>query len=173
MADLISDEQWSEFQRDGFFRLGCVMQDGELSDLSTRMDDIMLGRAPLDYDRIAMQLDSDPERGGMPGPQSKGHKGATLAYRKIQDLEFDPLFLAFLQKPIFQRICERAYGKRVSIACVRRRSLASGRCLARIVHKQPPMNTDERVFAAFDIYTEIRSRKDVTIRVYPRLSVVS
>ena len=45
-----------------------------------------------------------------PGPQSKGHKLATLSYRKIQDLEFDPLFLRYMQRPLFKHICERAYG---------------------------------------------------------------
>jgi len=78
-----------------------------------------MGAATIDYDHVMMQLDSDPERDGNPGPQSKGHKLATLAYRKIQDLELDPLFLAFLQKPQFREVCEKVYGKDTPVACFR------------------------------------------------------
>ena len=119
MSGHISDAQWAQFEKDGFLHLGNVMDDGELEALQTRMDDIMLGTAPIDYDKVMMQLDRDPERDNKPGPQSKGHKGATLLYRKIQDLEYDPLFLAFLQKPIFRAVCARAYGEDTDIACFR------------------------------------------------------
>ena len=53
------------------------------------------------------------------GPQSRGHKGATLAYRKIQDLELDPLFCAFLTRPLFLEICARIYGDHTPIALFR------------------------------------------------------
>ena len=92
--------------------------EAELEALQQRMDDIMLGRAPLDYDRMAMQLDREPGT-GKPGPQSKGHKGATLSYRKIQDLEYDPHFLAYMQKPLFRHICARVYGDETTVACYR------------------------------------------------------
>lgn len=48
----------------------------------------------------------------MPTPRSnpKGFKGATLDYRKIQDREFDPLFLRYMQQPEFAEICRRTYG---------------------------------------------------------------
>ncbi len=48
-------------------------------------------------------------------PQTLGHKGATRAYRKITGLEFDPLYLAYMQKPLFHHVCQRAYGKDVPI----------------------------------------------------------
>ena len=66
-----------------------------------------------------MQLDRDPGRGNKPGPQSLGHKGATLGYRKIEKLETDPLFLAYMQHPLFQHICARAYGRNTDIGCLR------------------------------------------------------
>lgn len=115
----ITDTQWAQFEEAGYLHLGNVMDDGELVALQTRIDDIMLGKASIDYERVMMQLDRDPERDNKPGPQSKGHKGATLLYRKIQDLEFDPLFLSFLQKPIFESVCARAYGEATPIACFR------------------------------------------------------
>ena len=118
MADKLSEQQWRQFETQGYLRLGKVLSDEELAVLQQRMDDIMLGRAPLDYDRMAMQLDREPGT-GKPGPQSKGHKGATLSYRKIQDLEYDPYFLAYMQKPLFRHLCARVYGESTAVACYR------------------------------------------------------
>ncbi|MBT4137047.1 MAG: phytanoyl-CoA dioxygenase family protein [Candidatus Latescibacteria bacterium] len=119
MSTQISDQQWAQFEEAGFLHLGNVMDNGELEQLQVRMDDIMLGKASIDYDRVMMQLDRDPERDNKPGPQSKGHKGETLLYRKIQDLERDALFLDYLQKPIFRSVCARAYGNETPVACFR------------------------------------------------------
>lgn len=118
MSETLTDEQWRQYEVQGYLRLGKVLSDDELAILQERMDDIMLGRAPLDYSRIAMQLDREPGT-GKPGPQTKGHKGATLSYRKIQDLEYDPNFLAYMQKPLFRHICARAYGEATPVACYR------------------------------------------------------
>ena len=111
--------EWEQYERDGYLRLGKVLADDELAALQQRIDDIMLGKAPVDYARMLMQLDRIPGQTDGPGPQSKGHKGATLRYRKIQDLEFDPLFLAYLQKPLFRQICAQSYGEQTEIACLR------------------------------------------------------
>jgi len=119
MSQCISDAQWAEFEEQGFLKLGNVMDEGELEGLQTRIDEIMMGTASIDYSRVMMQLDRDPDRDGKPGPQSKGHKSETLQYRKIQDLEFDPLFLAFLQKPIFRAVCTKAYGDDGDVDCFR------------------------------------------------------
>ena len=118
MTDTLTDLQWRQYENQGYLPLGKVLSGEELGELQQRMDDIMLGRAPLDYDRIAMQLDREPGT-GKPGPQTKGHKGATLGYRKIQDLELDPTFLAYMQKPLFRHICARVYGQATTVACYR------------------------------------------------------
>ena len=112
----LTDSAWSRFKEEGYLRLGCTLDEAELSQLQSRIDEIMMGTAPVDYDRMLMQLDSIPGVSDQPGRQSKGHKLPTLAYRKIQDLEYDPYFLSFMQKPLFRHICERAYGlgKRVA-----------------------------------------------------------
>lgn len=119
MITELTDTQWAQYERDGYLRLGRVVNDEELAMLQQRMDDIMLGTAPLDYNRIMMQLDRDPERENKPGPQTKGHKGATLSYRKIEKLEYDPLFLAYMQRPLFRHICARVYGDSTDIGCYR------------------------------------------------------
>ena len=116
--DRLSDKQWAEYEEQGYLRLGNVVDEDTLRALQTRIDDIMMGRAAIDYDRLLMQLDSASGKYEEAGEQSRGHKGATLNYRKIQDLEFDPVFLAYMQRPIFESICRRVYGD-IDIGCFR------------------------------------------------------
>lgn len=115
----ITPQQWRHYERDGFLVLGKLLSNDELAALQQRIDDIMLGKASVQYDRMLMQLDSETGKYEDAGEQSRGHKGQTLGYRKIQDLEFDPLFLAFMQKPIFREICAHEYGAATPIACMR------------------------------------------------------
>lgn len=116
---MMSDEQWAQYECDGFLKLGKLLSDEELVVLQHRIDDIMLGKAGVAYERMLMQLDSDTGHYADAGVQSKGFKGATLNYRKIQDLEYDPLFLAYLQRPVFREICARVYGADTPIASFR------------------------------------------------------
>ncbi len=118
MAHQITDEQWEHFSENGYVRIGQVATDTELARIQARMDDIMLGTAPLDYNQIMMQLDREPGK-NVPGPQSKGHKGPTLLYRKIQNLELDPIFLEYLQKPVFEEVCAKIYGDDTPVTCFR------------------------------------------------------
>ena len=118
MEHHITDEQWEHFSENGYVRIGQVATDAELAQLQQRMDDIMLGKAPIDYDKIMMQLDREPGKNS-PGPQSRGHKGATLLYRKIQNLELDPIFLEYLQKPVFEEVCAKIYGEDTPVTCFR------------------------------------------------------
>lgn len=106
----ITDELWQQYERDGYLKLGKLLSDGELASLQYRIDDIMLGKAAIDYKKLLMQLDSDTGRYEDAGEQTLGHKGATLSYRKIQELEHDELFHAYMSRDIFRDICRRAYG---------------------------------------------------------------
>lgn len=112
----LSAAQWAQYERDGYINLGKLLSDEDLAALQGRINDIMLGKAPADYSRMLMQLDSKDGDYGSAGEQSKGFKGATLGYRKIQDLEFDPLFRAFMERPIFREICAHVYGAETPIA---------------------------------------------------------
>ena len=119
MQETLTDQQWQTFEERGYVRLGELVSNGELHALQRRIDEIMMGTAAVPYDRVIMQLDSttgDPKDNPK---QTKGHKGATLAYRKIQGLELDPLFLNYMQKPLFRDICERAYGPGIPISIFR------------------------------------------------------
>ena len=55
--------------------------------------------------------------------QSVGFKGPSLAYRKIGEaqagLECDPVFLAYMRRPLFRAICARVYGAHAGIAVYR------------------------------------------------------
>lgn len=106
----LTPEQWQAYERDGYLQLGRVLSAEDLTALQTRIDDIMLGRAGLDYDKILMQLDSADGQYQNAGVQSRGWKGATLDYRKIQDLEYDSLFLEYMSRPLFREICTQVYG---------------------------------------------------------------
>lgn len=110
MPNALTESRWHEFQELGYVRLGKLLSNDALAQMQQRLDDIMLGRAEIDYDRMMMQLDSQTGQYDQAGAQTKGHKGATLNYRKIQELEFDPIFLAYMQRPIFHDICRRVYG---------------------------------------------------------------
>lgn len=110
MTNALTESQWRDFQQLGYVKLGRLLGDVELRRMQQRIDDIMLGKAAVDYDRMMMQLDSQTGQYDEAGAQTKGHKGATLDYRKIQELEFDPVFLAYMQRPIFHDICRRVYG---------------------------------------------------------------
>ena len=119
MPTLLSHEQWQHYERDGYLLLGQVLSDDELAILQRHIDDIMLGKANIDYSRLLMQLDSTDRQYKNAGVQSKGFKGATLAYRKIQDLEHDAHFMAYMQRPLFREICERVYTKGAPVAAFR------------------------------------------------------
>src|ERR1022692_4450731 len=110
MGTYITQEAWAKYEEDGYLVLGKLLSDDDLADLQNRIDEIMLGKAKLDYSQLLMQLDSTTGNYNDAGVQSNGWKGETLAYRKIQNLEIDDLFLEYTERPIFLEICERVYG---------------------------------------------------------------
>ncbi|MCC6423861.1 MAG: phytanoyl-CoA dioxygenase family protein [Phycisphaerales bacterium] len=118
MANELTKKQWQFYQENGYVVLGQLLSDHELAQLQQRIDDIMLGKADINYDKLLMQLDAKTGEYADIGAQTRGHKGPTKEYRKIQDLEYDPLFLAYMRRPIFADICRRHYGD-TPIACFR------------------------------------------------------
>jgi ectoine hydroxylase-related dioxygenase (phytanoyl-CoA dioxygenase family) len=109
---MLSDREWAQFERDGYLMLGQVASDAEREALGRRMDDLMLGR--VRYAGMIFQLDSEtgvyrdvPTGGAWAGP--------ALNYRRIDQLEKDPLFLAYFQHPVFREITRRVYGENVAI----------------------------------------------------------
>jgi phytanoyl-CoA hydroxylase len=115
----ITDEQWWQYQQDGYLKLGPVLDATDLTALQERIDAIMLGTAEVDYSNMLMQLDSDSGVYGEMPAQTVGFKHATLNYRKIQGLEFDSLFGDYLRRPLFHEICAHVYGAHCAISCSR------------------------------------------------------
>ncbi|HLK55182.1 MAG TPA: phytanoyl-CoA dioxygenase family protein [Chthonomonadaceae bacterium] len=109
---MLSEKAWEQFADEGYLRLGQVATDDQLEALQTRMDDIMLGR--VRYSGMFFQLDTDTGKYGDVGAGG-AWAGPTLNYRKIQTLERDPLFLGYMQHPLFREITRRIYGEDISI----------------------------------------------------------
>jgi len=105
----LSDAQVAAFQEQGFVRLGRTLDASWLRLLQERIDDLMLGRIPATG--LMMQLDLGGAYGAM-AEQSVGFKGPSLAYRKIEGLEHDRHFGAFVRLERFQDWCRLVYGPR-------------------------------------------------------------
>ena len=106
-------QEHTQFMEEGYVRLGHLLSNKEIAALQQRIDDIMLGIIP--YEKMRFQLDSTSGAYREAPPESIGHKGATLQYRKIMDLEQDPLFLSYMQHPLLREITRRYIGEDVSI----------------------------------------------------------
>lgn len=113
LEQLFTNEQRQHFAECGYARLGKVLDDDGLRALQERIDAIMLGQIP--YEKMSFQLDSEDGVYGHTPPETVGHKGSTLQYRKIMGLELDPVFLAYMQHPFFREITRAYIGEEVSI----------------------------------------------------------
>ncbi|MEO6954732.1 MAG: phytanoyl-CoA dioxygenase family protein [Polyangia bacterium] len=102
MIDL--DQALACFASEGYARLGRVIDDDTTSALGARIDDLMLAR--VQHEGMFFQRDSDTGRYedlsfGL------GWQGPSLDYRKMEKLELDPVFAAYLRNPLFERIARR------------------------------------------------------------------
>ena len=111
-ATLDPAEALAHLEEHGFARLGRVMGDAALEAFRARCDDIMLGR--LTYEGLFFQRESTT--GNYDDLAfNKGWQGPSLEYRKIEKLERDPLFLAWVENPLFHTIVDRVVGPHVSL----------------------------------------------------------
>ncbi len=95
------DETLAAFERDGFARLGRVLDDAGLEALRERACELMLGR--VTYPGLFFQLDASSGK-YEDAPLGLGWQGPSLDYRKLEKLEQDPRFFAWLSNPLFERI---------------------------------------------------------------------
>ena len=100
-----------QFMEQGYLRLGKLLSPDELAAIQQRIDDIMLGK--IRYENMRFQL--DPRYTGSTMTRTVGNQEATLNYRRIDDLEQDPLFLAYMQKPLIRQITRRYIGEDVAV----------------------------------------------------------
>src|SRR5688572_17650398 len=109
----LTEPMWEQFTDAGYLRLGQVATDTELAAMQKQMDDIMLGR--VRYNGMYFQLDSETGVYTDLKFSDGSWQGPTLDYRKIERLERDPVFLGYMQNPLFRDITRRVYGEDVSI----------------------------------------------------------
>jgi phytanoyl-CoA hydroxylase len=90
-----------ELDQNGYARLGRVLDDDGLRELRSRAEDLMLGRVV--HPGLFFQLDASTGR-YEDAPLGLGWQGPSLAYRKLEKLEKDPLYRAWLNNGLFERI---------------------------------------------------------------------
>jgi hypothetical protein len=91
----------ARFRRDGYALLGRVASDEALEAMRARSDDLMLGR--VTYDGLFYQLDTESGR-YEELVYGRGWEGPSLNYRKIEKVERDPVFSAWIESPLVERI---------------------------------------------------------------------
>ena len=105
--------EWQELEEIGYVRLGVVLPEAQIDRLCQRIDEIMLGT--IRYEGMGMQLCPSAPGAGLTTSFSAEHKGSSLKYRKIQELEMDPLFLKYIQHPLFRDITRKKIGEKVGV----------------------------------------------------------
>lgn len=113
---MLDEQQWSDYSRDGYLRLGRVLEPTTVTELCARADDLALGR--VRNPAIEMQLDTGGAYEALPGAVRSFAEG-TLRYRKIQGLESDPLFSPLVRRPLIAEICARVYGAHAPVSIFR------------------------------------------------------
>jgi hypothetical protein len=101
-------EVLAHYAEHGWARLGKIATDEGLAAMRERADDLMLGR--VTYPDLFFQIDAATGRYG-DLTYGKGYEGPSLEYRKIEKLERDPLFRAWIGNPLFERIARACIGE--------------------------------------------------------------
>lgn len=95
------DDVLAHYAEHGWARLGRVLNDDGLKALRERAEEIMLGK--VSYPGLFFQMDA-PSGRYEDTPIGLGWQGPSLDYRKLEKLELDPVFRAWLNNPLFARI---------------------------------------------------------------------
>ena len=110
---MYEDRHHQHFEAHGYVRLGKLMAVSELSGLRDRIDALMLGH--IKTEGITFELDGDGNYYADRPGRTVGPSKQTLAYRRIDELHHDPLFLTYMQHPVFHQITQHYIGEDVSI----------------------------------------------------------
>jgi hypothetical protein len=113
---MITESQWNDYAREGFMRLGQVLDASQVEALRQRADQLALGG--VTNPGVQMQLDTGGAYEDLAGIVSKFERGTTV-YRKIQGLESDELFAKLVRHPLFLSVCAWHYGPHAAISIFR------------------------------------------------------
>jgi phytanoyl-CoA hydroxylase len=106
------DDAIAHWREHGWARLGRVASDEDLAALRARADDIMHGRVVHE----GLFFQHDAETGRYEDLEfGRGWVGPSDAYRKIEKLERDPVFRAWLENPVFERVVRAVVGDAVAL----------------------------------------------------------
>ncbi|HEX7488469.1 MAG TPA: hypothetical protein VF341_06160 [Anaeromyxobacteraceae bacterium] len=119
----------AHFRAFGWARLGPIAAPAALEALRRRAEELMLGEVV--HPGLFFQHDSDSGTYG-DVPRGRGWQGPSLRYRKLEKLERDPIFAAFIGNPLFARIARAVIGPEVSL------------CRAVTNHGSPPSTASAR-----------------------------
>lgn len=106
------DAALSHFAEHGYARLGRVLGEPGLVALREQSARVMLGQ--VTYPGLFFQLDTDTGR-YEDLAFKKGYQGPSLNYRKVEKLEQDPLFWAWINNPLFERVARRLIPGEIAI----------------------------------------------------------
>jgi phytanoyl-CoA hydroxylase len=102
----------ARFAEDGFARLGRVASDEALAAMRARTEDLMLGRVV--YPGLFFQHDTTSGK-YEDLTYGQGWEGPSENYRKIEKVEVDPIFGAWIDNPLFERIARAKIQEEVVI----------------------------------------------------------
>jgi ectoine hydroxylase-related dioxygenase (phytanoyl-CoA dioxygenase family) len=109
-------EAVAHYREHGWARLGRIADEPTLAALRARTDAIMTGE--ITYEGMFFQHDA--ASGNYDDlAYGEGWCGPSLEYRKIEKLEKDPLFLAWLSNDVFRRVAARVYEGATGISLYR------------------------------------------------------
>ena len=110
------DEVIAHYRVHGWARLGRLAGEETLVPLRARADAIMLGE--VTYEGLFFQHDTGTGK-YEDLSYGEGWTGPSLEYRKVEKLEKDPLFWAWLANEQFHRVAERVYEGAAGVALYR------------------------------------------------------
>ena len=113
---MLSEQQWDDFEQNGFIHLGRLLDTETIVALTQRADDLASG-AQINP-AVQLQLDTGGDYDALPEAVSQLSTG-TYLYRKVQGLENDELFAPLVQLPLFAEICARLYGPHAPVSLFR------------------------------------------------------
>lgn len=96
----------AHYREHGWARLGQLADEAILEGLRARADAIMLGE--IAYPGMFFQHDSDSGR-YEDLAYGEGFTGPSLRYRKVEKLELDPLYWAWISNDVFRRVTALVY----------------------------------------------------------------
>lgn len=108
---MFTPDQLEQYREEGYVVLDPVVSDAEFEALRRRCDDILQGR--IRHEEMTFQLDIGGQEYRL--ARMGEYQGPSDNYRKIQGWETDPVFLAYIQHPVFRGITRQLIGESVRI----------------------------------------------------------